>query len=924
MKTYTVNETIKAIETGHLAELSLTAEQLAALKNRDGVTALHLAVEHGCLDQIKDGVTADQLAKTVADDGMSALLYATYKGCLTQVKGGVTVAQLKAQKNPQGGTGLFIAAQEGHLHQVQGDITAAELAADQVSDHTSALLAAAFNGELFLLKGGVTVEELAAARADDGNTALHTAADSRSLDQITGGATLQQLTAIKDAKGRTPLYWAALNGCINQIQGGVTLEQMRATLCDGNKSAFEVALENRNQDQIPGADPGGPDFTSRTEEELIELANMTCWWAQESIKKGEKKLGCRMLEKLAIDLSNHGPVCVVLTQAYMGLGNRKEGLKYACKAVKLTPGDSDAWRQLGHIHYILHQLPKALAALQQAVEVNANSAEALVLLAIIKSDLNHDIAETEALSRRAVLAEPTNLRAWQWLAAHLEANGKSEESDRAHARYCELKLGDKAKWIRDAEGTPMVALVSGADAGDLDQATPTGAAASDEPAFPRIDPAEAKLKFQAIMEEAAVEQPGLTAAVEAFEQNLVKTFDLPAEHQVVTPGHAVGALPAWFNDQPKHFIYYPEELTAAAALRHRASCLMQLQVASECARTNGWVAMNWEQTPGFARMAYLKHGFGTVAKEMVRAGHAEEAVKAAQEKLIGSMTANMVALVMGMVVETRLARDLPGLPPDGLPMLDDEWHETGNPQSPKKFCELAPEKIAWRWRILHHAYALVVDGVAGTHFAEKYFANFDGANAAARIADYCRQAIGRMKPGDEPAIIREAIRMAKLQDFLSLQKLMVNLEQIRKGPGAASGPMKKDPWLESFEQGQAELRRAAGRVPKGQISAIRSQSAARHVILQGRNGESGAAGFFTWDAQAATELEKVRESLNGRCIHTHLVTPKDGVNYWGLIAKFKPFARYSKDDQLSVGVYLQEQVASLDECLGRNNGAPVA
>ena len=74
-----------------------------------------------------------------------------------------------------------------------------------------------------------------------------------------------------------------------------------------------------------------------------------------------------------------------------------------------------------------------------------------------------------------------------------------------------------------------------------------------------------------------------------------------------------------------------------------------------------------------------------------RAGHAEEAVKAAQEELIGSMTANVVALVMGMVVETRLARELPGLPPDGLPMLDDEWHETGDPQSPKKFCELAPK-----------------------------------------------------------------------------------------------------------------------------------------------------------------------------------------------------------------------------------------
>ena len=154
-------------------------------------------------------------------------------------------------------------------------------------------------------------------------------------------------------------------------------------------------------------------------------------------------------------------------------------------------------------------------------------------------------------------------------------------------------------------------------------------------------------------------------------------------------------------------------------------------------------------------------------------------------------------------------------------MLDDEWHEIGNPQSPKKFCELAPEKIAWRWRILHHAYALVVDGVAGTHFAEKYFANFDGANAAARIADYCRRAIGRMKPGDEPAIIREAIRMAKLQDFLSLQKLMVNLEQIRKGPGAASRMAKKDLWLEFLDH-------TGGTAPGGGTRSERTNQ--RHSI----------------------------------------------------------------------------------------------
>ena len=923
LKTYTAKETIKAIEGGRLAELSLTAAELAALKNRDGVTALHLAAQHGCLDQIKDGVTADQLAATRDADGVSALLYAAFKGCLTQVNDGVTAAQLKAQKNHEGVTGLFVAAQEGWLHQLQGDLTAAELAAEQLPDHTSALLAAAFNGELFLLQGGVTADELAAARVDDEKTALHAAADSRSLDQIAGGATFEQLTAIKDAEGRMPLYWAAREGSLNQIQGGVTLEQMRTTRCDGKRTAYEVASENRNLDQIPGGDPDGVDLSSRTTEDLIEMANSMCAWATEAIKQGDEKTGRRLLIKLAIDLSGQGTACAILAKTHMGLGHRKEGLKFALKAVKLIPEDSQAWRLLGHIHYMLKQLPKALAALQQAVEVNPNSADALFLLAMIKSDLNHDTEETEALSRRAVAAEPTNLRAWEWLAAHLEANGKSEESDRAHARYCELKLGDKAHWIRDAAGNPLAALVSEADARELEQAERTEAAATDEPADPEFDLVEAKAKFHAIMKEAANEQPGLAAAVAAFEQNLVKTFGLPVEHLVVPPDHAVGTTPAWLNRHPIHRITYPDDLTGIGVLRQRAFELMYLQLLSECAQANGWVVVACDQTPGYARQAYLKHGFGTVAKKLVRAGHIDAEVKAAQQELIGNMTSWMVALVMQMVAEIRLARELPGLPPAGLPLFEDEWHETGDPQAPKKFCELAPEKITRRWRRLQHAYALVVDGVAGTNFTQKYFADADGAGEAARIADYCRQAFGRMQPGDEAVIIREAIRLARLEDFLSLQKLMVNLEQVRQETETPPDLTGQEIWLKHFADTQAELGRSAARVAPGRINGVRSLSADRHIILQGRDGQPGAAGFFTWDAQAAAELEQVGKALNGQCLRTKLITPADGVDYWGLVAEFKPFENYSQDDKVSVEVYLQEQVAGLEKHRGGNDGDAV-
>jgi tetratricopeptide (TPR) repeat protein len=464
MKTASKNQikpVINAIQSGKLEELALTADQLAALKHHQGNSALHICAQYGCLDQIKGGVTASQLSQTVNPVGVSALLYAAHFGCLHQVKGGVTAGQLKSEKNEDGISGLMYAAQDGYLHQIAGDITAADLAGDRLPDNTSALHHAAFHGQLYLLKGGVTADELVAARVDDGNTALHAAAGGRCLDDIKGGVTFEQLTAIKDDKGKTPLYWAAREGSLNQIRGGVTMDQMNSTLCYGGKSAWAIACENLNDDQIAGSESAlllaevQKDFGG-----FLPFLQLTCEDAIKQINGGDRRLGERLLIKLAIDSSWNGQACGIISDAYQSLGNNKDAFRFAVRAVDRAPEFFPVWLNLGFNCLELNKHQQAVSALEHCLRLNPRCAPAMSMLALAKYDMGHPVAEIEALSRKAVETDPECLAGWQWLAAYLESIGKHEESDQAHYEFCKLKLGSDAAEFGFAEGLPIGLMVS--------------------------------------------------------------------------------------------------------------------------------------------------------------------------------------------------------------------------------------------------------------------------------------------------------------------------------------------------------------------------------------------------------------------------------------------------------------------------------
>jgi len=444
-----------------LEELALTADELAGAKHHLGDSALHLCAELGRLDEIKCGVTARQLAQAVNPEGISALFRAAHFGCLHQVKGGVTVEQLKGQKNPMGGTALMQAAQDGYLHQIAGDITVADLDNERLDDNTSALHHAAFQGQLYLLKDGVTADELAAARADDGKTALHAAASSRCLDQIKGGVTLAQMTAVKDAKGLTPLYWAAREGSLNQISGGVTTEQMQSALCDGKHSAWDIAAENLNTDQIADAEAAEPLANLRKDKaKFLGLIQMACEGAVHEINNGDKQFGERMLIKAGIDGSWNGDACGRISEAYLMLGNLQEAFKFGGKSVEHPPASLAAWQNFAGVCLVLKKYHQAVLALEQALHLNPQSTELMILLALAKSELGHPPAEVEALSRKAVETDPDYLTGWQWLAAVLEENGKHEESDQAHYEFCKRKLGGEAVEFGFAEGLPAGFLVT--------------------------------------------------------------------------------------------------------------------------------------------------------------------------------------------------------------------------------------------------------------------------------------------------------------------------------------------------------------------------------------------------------------------------------------------------------------------------------
>ena len=58
MKNHHPNRIIKAIRNHKLAELNLTVRQLTNLKLPYGASALHVAADAGCLDQIQGGAIA--------------------------------------------------------------------------------------------------------------------------------------------------------------------------------------------------------------------------------------------------------------------------------------------------------------------------------------------------------------------------------------------------------------------------------------------------------------------------------------------------------------------------------------------------------------------------------------------------------------------------------------------------------------------------------------------------------------------------------------------------------------------------------------------------------------------------------------------------------------------------------------------------
>jgi len=441
---------------------------------------------------------------------------------------------------------------------------------------------------------------------------------------------------------------------------------------------------------------------------------------------------------------------------------------------------------------------------------------------------------------------------------------------------------------------------------------------------PNIPPA-AELKFKEVMAEAARLDPVLTAKVETLEQKLVATFGIPVNHQTTDTPFNVSCKPAWLGTKPEHLVLYSSELPPLTLLRQRAINLLHLQMQSECAQANGWVIFAQDPTPGRAREIYLKHGFATATKELVRAGHDGEMVRADQQALIGNMTCALLNLVQFLMISHRLARELPGLMADELIIPAELVRSTGTPGPADEFGGLVPEKIARRWRILQHACALIHDGLAGTRIADEAFPNDGIRDEAVRIADYGRQAIGTMKPGDEFTITDQVMRMARLQDFFALLKLQVDLEKVRNAPVAdatppetVSTPEAAEVWLKYLADAEAELVRAGGRVGSKAISGIKSLSPGRHIILQGRKGQAALAGFFTQNSEIARELPFIEKRLNGRCYESQLIEPDSGKKYWMLLTKFKPLKGYSMEDRLSVGIYLTEQVDALDESCAHN------
>lgn len=269
-----------AAEQHRLAGFKLTAKQLANITGKDGITGLHLAAHHGCLDQIVGGATVRQLEDCLTNHRCSAFYLAVAAGHLPQIKGGVTASHLantkpvadfaigsvmgtaeelakmsdeeyrarmndSAQTNhtrnlPQS-TGLHWAAAYGQLAHVVGGVTCERLDGLRDQQGLSALDVAAIHGHLDQIFGGATAAQLAATGNPDGKTPLHWAAGYGHLDQILGGATYEQLSSARETDGCTPLHYAAYYRALDQIKDGVTAEQLAAVRKDNGYTALHAA-----------------------------------------------------------------------------------------------------------------------------------------------------------------------------------------------------------------------------------------------------------------------------------------------------------------------------------------------------------------------------------------------------------------------------------------------------------------------------------------------------------------------------------------------------------------------------------------------------------------------------------------------------------------------------------------------------------
>lgn len=280
MKYHKFKKIEAAAERHKLAGFKLTAKQLANITGKDGITGLHLAAHHGCLDQIVGGATTRQLEDCLTDHRCSAFYLAVAAGHLPQIKGGVTASHLadtkqvadfaigsvmgtaeelaemsdeeyldrmneSAQTNhtrnlPQS-TGLHWAAAYGQLDQVVGGVTVEHLNGLRDKEGFSALDVAAVHGHLDQIFGGVTAAQLASSSNPDGKTPLHLAAGYGHLDQILGGATYEQLSSVRETDGCTPLHYAAYYRALDQIKDGVTAEQLASVRKENEFSALHAA-----------------------------------------------------------------------------------------------------------------------------------------------------------------------------------------------------------------------------------------------------------------------------------------------------------------------------------------------------------------------------------------------------------------------------------------------------------------------------------------------------------------------------------------------------------------------------------------------------------------------------------------------------------------------------------------------------------